>query len=86
MGKDRWPGGRLVEVAPELIGIVGAGPAGGRAAGSLRERGFEGRLVLLGDELEPPYERPPLSKAYLTGDQSRAADGAPARSEGSVDR
>jgi 3-phenylpropionate/trans-cinnamate dioxygenase ferredoxin reductase subunit len=58
-------------VAPELIGIVGAGPAGGRAAGSLRERGFEGRLVLLGDELEPPYERPPLSKAYLTGELPR---------------
>ncbi|HEY6538116.1 MAG TPA: NAD(P)/FAD-dependent oxidoreductase, partial [Candidatus Dormibacteraeota bacterium] len=47
--------------------VVGAGMAGGRAARSLRDRGFEGRIVLLGEEAEPPYERPPLSKAFLTG-------------------
>jgi 3-phenylpropionate/trans-cinnamate dioxygenase ferredoxin reductase subunit len=58
-------------VAAELICIVGAGLAGGRAADSLRERGYEGRLVLLGDEPNPPYERPPLSKAYLTGELPR---------------
>ena len=51
--------------------IVGAGLAGGRAASALRERGFGGRLVLLGDEAEPPYERPPLSKAYLAGELAR---------------
>jgi 3-phenylpropionate/trans-cinnamate dioxygenase ferredoxin reductase subunit len=48
--------------------IIGAGMAGGRTAISLRERGFEGRLVLIGDEPELPYERPPLSKGYLSGE------------------
>lgn len=47
--------------------IVGAGQAGFQAAVSLREEGFEGRLVLLGEEPGLPYQRPPLSKAYLTG-------------------
>jgi 3-phenylpropionate/trans-cinnamate dioxygenase ferredoxin reductase subunit len=48
--------------------IIGAGMAGGRAAISLRERGFAGRLLLIGDEPELPYERPPLSKGYLSGE------------------
>jgi 3-phenylpropionate/trans-cinnamate dioxygenase ferredoxin reductase subunit len=52
--------------------IVGAGQAGGRAALTLREEGYDGRIVLLGAEPSPPYERPPLSKAYLTG--GRVAD------------
>ena len=52
--------------------IVGAGQAGGRAALTLRDHGHDGRIVLLGAEPSPPYERPPLSKAYLTGE--RAAD------------
>ena len=52
--------------------IVGAGQAGGRAALTLRDLGYDGRIVLLGAETSPPYERPPLSKAYLTG--ARAAD------------
>ena len=52
--------------------IVGAGQAGGRAALTLREQGYDGRIVLLGAEQSPPYERPPLSKAYLLG--ARAAD------------
>lgn len=47
--------------------IVGAGLAGGRAAETLRQQGFEGRVVLLGAEPERPYERPPLSKDYLWG-------------------
>ncbi len=47
--------------------IVGAGLAGGRAAEALRGAGFEGRVVLVGDEPERPYERPPLSKELLTG-------------------
>jgi 3-phenylpropionate/trans-cinnamate dioxygenase ferredoxin reductase subunit len=47
--------------------IVGAGLAGAKAAQALREEGFDGRLVLVGAEPEHPYERPPLSKAYLTG-------------------
>ncbi|MGA8208394.1 MAG: FAD-dependent oxidoreductase [Candidatus Dormiibacterota bacterium] len=52
--------------------IVGAGLAGGRAATALRDRGFDGRLVLIGDEPDPPYERPPLSKSYLRGDLPRS--------------
>ena len=47
--------------------IVGAGLAGAKAAETLREEGFQGRVVLLGAEDELPYERPPLSKQYLLG-------------------
>jgi 3-phenylpropionate/trans-cinnamate dioxygenase ferredoxin reductase component len=45
--------------------IVGAGMAGGKAAETLREEGFDGRIVLVGAEPHRPYERPPLSKDYL---------------------
>ena len=48
--------------------IVGAGLAGAKAAETLRHEGFDGRLVLIGDEPERPYERPPLSKDYLRGE------------------
>ncbi len=51
--------------------IVGAGLAGAKAAQTLREEGFAGRIVLIGDEAERPYERPPLSKGYLLGKQDR---------------
>jgi 3-phenylpropionate/trans-cinnamate dioxygenase ferredoxin reductase subunit len=51
--------------------IVGAGMAGGKAAETLREEGFDGRVVLLGVEPERPYERPPLSKDYLRGEAER---------------
>jgi 3-phenylpropionate/trans-cinnamate dioxygenase ferredoxin reductase subunit len=47
--------------------IVGAGEAGARAAITLRAEGYEGRLVLIGDERHAPYERPPLSKATIVG-------------------
>ncbi|SFK94415.1 NAD(P)/FAD-dependent oxidoreductase [Methylorubrum salsuginis] len=47
--------------------IVGAGQAGFQAAASLREAGFTGSLTLVGEEAQPPYQRPPLSKAYLAG-------------------
>jgi 3-phenylpropionate/trans-cinnamate dioxygenase ferredoxin reductase subunit len=50
--------------------IVGAGLAGAKAAEALREEGFDGRIVLLGAEPSPPYERPPLSKSYLAGDST----------------
>lgn len=50
------------------IVIVGAGLAGATAAGSLRDRGFDGEIVLIGEEPLPPYERPPLSKEYLRGE------------------
>jgi len=52
--------------------IVGASLAGAKAAETLREEGFDGRLVLLGAEDERPYERPPLSKDYLRGEAERA--------------
>jgi 3-phenylpropionate/trans-cinnamate dioxygenase ferredoxin reductase component len=51
--------------------IVGAGLAGAKAAETLRAEGFDGRLLLLGEEAERPYERPPLSKAYLRGETGR---------------
>lgn len=53
--------------------IVGAGQAGFQAAASLREFGFEGTITLIGEETEIPYQRPPLSKAYLAGSMSAAA-------------
>jgi 3-phenylpropionate/trans-cinnamate dioxygenase ferredoxin reductase subunit len=52
--------------------IVGAGLAGAKAAETLRDEGFDGRVILLGAEPEPPYERPPLSKDYLRGESERA--------------
>src|SRR4051812_32215777 len=51
--------------------IAGAGLAGAKAAETLREAGFDGRLVLVGAEPERPYERPPLSKDYLRGEAER---------------
>lgn len=53
----------------ERIVIVGAGLAGGNAAVTLRDEGFRGRVVLLGDEPDVPYGRPPLSKTYLRGEE-----------------
>jgi 3-phenylpropionate/trans-cinnamate dioxygenase ferredoxin reductase component len=51
--------------------IVGASLAGAKAAEELRERGFDGRVVVLGAEAERPYERPPLTKDYLRGESPR---------------
>lgn len=51
----------------ERIVIVGAGQAGGDVATGLRKQGYEGRVLLLGDEAHPPYQRPPLSKGFLQG-------------------
>jgi 3-phenylpropionate/trans-cinnamate dioxygenase ferredoxin reductase component len=53
---------------PSTFVIVGAALAGAKAAETLRAEGFDGRLLLLGEEPERPYERPPLSKAYLRGE------------------
>jgi len=50
------------------IVIVGAGQAGAELATSLRQQGHKGRIVMIGDEEHLPYRRPPLSKAYLTGE------------------
>lgn len=49
--------------------IVGAGHSGAQAAISLRKLGFGGRITMIGDEPDIPYERPPLSKEYLAGDK-----------------
>ncbi|MFI7450306.1 NAD(P)/FAD-dependent oxidoreductase [Nonomuraea sp. NPDC049714] len=51
--------------------IAGGGLAAAKAAEALREQGFDGRLVLIGDEPHLPYERPPLSKDYLQGGSER---------------
>lgn len=51
--------------------IVGGGLAGAKAAETLRAEGFTGRVILIGDEREHPYERPPLSKGYLVGKDDR---------------
>ncbi|WP_333816891.1 FAD-dependent oxidoreductase, partial [Tabrizicola sp.] len=48
--------------------IVGAGQAGAALAAKLRTLGHQGEIVMLGDEPAPPYQRPPLSKAYLLGE------------------
>lgn len=52
--------------------IVGAGQAGGRAAEAARMAGYEGKLVLIGEEPSAPYERPPLSKEILSGEASES--------------
>jgi 3-phenylpropionate/trans-cinnamate dioxygenase ferredoxin reductase component len=51
--------------------ILGASLAGAKAAEELRERGFDGKVVLVGSEQERPYERPPLTKDYLRGESDR---------------
>lgn len=51
--------------------IVGASLAGAKAAQTLREDGFTGRVIVVGEETERPYERPPLSKGYLLGKDDR---------------
>ena len=51
----------------ENILIIGAGQAASQAANSLRQMGFEGLIRIFGNENQPPYQRPPLSKAYMLG-------------------
>src|SRR5216684_4814416 len=54
-------------MAQERVVIVGAGHGGFQLAASLRQGGFDGAIVLLGEEPVLPYQRPPLSKDYLDG-------------------
>src|SRR5690242_18328927 len=54
-------------MSPRFV-IVGASLAGGTAAATLRQDGFDGDVILIGAESHPPYERPPLSKQYLRGE------------------
>jgi 3-phenylpropionate/trans-cinnamate dioxygenase ferredoxin reductase subunit len=55
---------------PERVVIVGAGQAGAQVAVSLRQLGHGGEIILLGEERQLPYQRPPLSKAYLSGEMA----------------
>jgi len=55
-------------MSQETVLIVGAGHAGFQLAASLRQHGFSGRVCLINDEAHLPYQRPPLSKAYLKGE------------------
>jgi 3-phenylpropionate/trans-cinnamate dioxygenase ferredoxin reductase subunit len=59
-----------LSASPTFV-IVGAGLAGAKAAETLRAEGFGGRLLLIGEEGERPYDRPPLSKGYLRGETDR---------------
>ena len=54
-------------MSPRTIVIVGAGLAGARAAETLRADGYDGRVLLVGEEPVAPYERPALSKEFLAG-------------------
>jgi 3-phenylpropionate/trans-cinnamate dioxygenase ferredoxin reductase subunit len=56
---------------PPTFVIVGAGMAGAAAVQTLRQEGFDGDIVVVGQEPHAPYERPPLSKEYLRGEQGR---------------
>lgn len=56
---------------PDTVVIVGASLTGAKAAEALPDEAFDGRIVLLGEETERPYERPPLSKDYLRGEAGR---------------
>ena len=51
----------------ESVLVIGAGQAGAQTVASLRQGGFGGQITLVGDEPTPPYQRPPLSKAFLAG-------------------
>lgn len=63
VGRDDHQGSAALKVL-----IVGAGHAGGSVAALLRQYGFEGEIALAGAEAAPPYQRPPLSKAWLKGE------------------
>ena len=62
-----------MEAQESGILVVGAGQAGISLVTALRELGDLTPVVLVGDESEPPYERPPLSKSYLRGEHDRAS-------------
>src|SRR5438067_13076990 len=61
---------QVVPTHENSIVILGAGMSGGVAARTLREDGYDGRLVLIGHEPTPPFGRPPLSKTYLRGEET----------------
>lgn len=57
------------EIFTDIL-IVGAGQAGAQAAITLRQEGYEGKITMVGEEADLPYERPPLSKEYLAGERT----------------
>ena len=57
-------------MAEQCCVVIGAGLAGGNAAIAARENGFTGQVILVGEESDPPYNRPPLSKGYLRGEEN----------------
>src|SRR6201995_6014391 len=61
-------GRRWVSDPRQHIVVIGAGHAGGSVAAFLRQYGFEGPITLIGEEPIAPYQRPPLSKAWLKGE------------------
>ena len=61
----------MSDVSARVV-IVGAGHAGGSAAALLRQYGWQGPITLIGAEPVPPYQRPPLSKAWLKGEGNLA--------------
>src|SRR5918994_3267674 len=68
-GGRRPPGLGVRRDGRRAVVVLGASVAGATAAASLRERGHDGPIALLGNERLPPYERPPMSKEYLRGEQ-----------------
>lgn len=61
-------GTQEAQAAPGTVVVIGGGQAAGWVVKTLRKEGFDGRLVMIADEIHLPYERPPLSKAVLAGD------------------
>src|SRR6185312_6988393 len=64
------PNESATDMSEKLV-IIGAGQAGSQAVQSLRAEGFDGPITMVGDEAYAPYQRPPLSKAYLLGSFER---------------
>lgn len=59
-------------MSDKIVFIMGAGQAAAQTAASLRQGGFTGKILIIGEESAPPYQRPPLSKAYLKGNLEQA--------------
>jgi 3-phenylpropionate/trans-cinnamate dioxygenase ferredoxin reductase subunit len=70
-GRRRATGGGMTDFTNPRVVIVGGGQAAAQAAASLRQLGHAGPLTIVGEEPAPPYQRPPLSKAYLKGELER---------------
>ncbi len=71
---DRWLSCTIIATnSIDPVVVVGAGAAAQAAVIGLRRAGFDGRVVMVGREPHPPYQRPPLSKRYLVGDLPRSA-------------